>query len=281
MTERIIPINDIQICTESFGNISDPAILLLTGATVSMLYWDSEFCTKLAEKGYFVIRYDNRDVGKSTFYEAGSTPYDIVDLSHDAIQILDYYQIDKAHLVGMSLGGLVAQIASIQYPHKLHSLTLFATGPWGIADVDIPEMDTQILEFHRKSSSINWNDENAVVDYMMEGAKLMTGSKPFYHDRAEKLIRDEFRRANNYISMFNHTALQGGEEYWDRINEIKLPTLIIHGTADIIWHYKNAEVLLRKIENAKLLTLEGTGHELHYEDWNTVIEGIDHHIKSI
>lgn len=81
MTERIIPINDIQICTESFGNISDPTILLLTGATVSMLYWDSEFCTKLAEKGYFVIRYDNRDVGKSTFYEAGSTPYDIVPIA--------------------------------------------------------------------------------------------------------------------------------------------------------------------------------------------------------
>ena len=100
MKEKIIKTNGIELCTESFGNKKNPAILLVAGATASMLYWDTEFCQQLSEKGFFVIRYDNRDVGKSTNYEPGSTPYDIVDLTNDAISILDGYKIDKAHFVG-------------------------------------------------------------------------------------------------------------------------------------------------------------------------------------
>ncbi len=109
----------------------------------------------------------------------------------------------------------------------------------------------------------------------------MTGEKKFDKARSEKYIRDEFQRANNYISMFNHAALQGGEQYWNRLNDIKQPTLIIHGTDDKIWHFKNTGVLLEKISNSKLLTLEGTGHELHFEDWNIIIESIERHIKNL
>jgi pimeloyl-ACP methyl ester carboxylesterase len=79
--------------------------------------------------------------------------------------------------------------------------------------------------------------------------------------------------------MFNHATLQGGEEYWNRLNEINQPTLIIHGTDDKIWHYKNTGVLLEKIQNIKLITLEGTGHELHFEDWATIINGVEKHIN--
>src|SRR5690606_19004247 len=131
---KIINANNIQLCTESFGSIKNPAILLVAGATVSMLFWDEEFCQKLAEKGFFVIRYDNRDVGKSTNYEPGSTPYDIVDLTNDAISILDGYKIDKAHFVGISLGGLISQIASIKFADRVNSLTLMSSGPWGDSD---------------------------------------------------------------------------------------------------------------------------------------------------
>ena len=126
MKEKIIKTNGIELCTESFGNKKNPAILLVAGATVSMLYWDTEFCQQLSEKGFFVIRYDNRDVGKSTNYEPGSTPYDIVDLTNDAISILDGYKIDKAHFVGISLGGLISQIASIKFADRVNSLTLMS-----------------------------------------------------------------------------------------------------------------------------------------------------------
>jgi pimeloyl-ACP methyl ester carboxylesterase len=279
MKEIVVKTNEIELSTQSLGESNNPAILLIAGATVSMLYWDTEFCQKLAEKGFFVIRYDTRDVGQSTFYEPGTTPYDIVNLTDDVIAILDDYKIDKAHLVGISLGGLIAQIATIKYPNRIHSLTLFSTGPWGDSDPTIPEMDTRIIEHHGNAESVDWTNEDSVVNYMIKGFALMSGKKVFDNGRTEKYIREEFNRARNYVSMFNHASLQGGEDYWNRIDEIKKPTLVIHGTEDKIWHYKNAGVLLEKIKGSKLITLEGTGHELHFEDWTPIIEGIEKHIN--
>jgi len=280
MKEKVINSNNIQLYAESFGNENNPAILLIAGATVSMLYWDAEFCQKLAEKGFFVIRYDNRDVGKSTFYEQGKATYDIVDLTNDAFSILDGYNIEKCHFVGMSLGGLITQIASIKFPKRVKSLTLVSTGPWGNSDETIPEMDTRILEFHGKATNVDWTNEDSVANYMVEGLSLMSGKKNFDKQRCEKYVREEFNRANNYVSMFNHATLQGGETYWDRLNEINQPTLIIHGTDDKIWHFKNTGVLLEKLKGSKLITLDGTGHELHFEDWDKIIDGITQHIKN-
>src|SRR5690606_17687309 len=144
----------------------------------------------------------------------------------------------------------------------------------------IPEMDSRILDFHSKSGTVDWTKEDDVVNYLREGAALMGGRKPFDKERSEKLIRAEYNRANNYLSMFNHAALQGGEAYYNRLNEIKHPTLIIHGTDDLIWHFKHAGVLLDKINDSKLIQLEGTGHELHVEDWETIIGGITQFIEN-
>jgi len=279
MKEKIIKANNIELSTESFGNENNPAILLIAGATVSMLYWDTEFCEQLSEKGFFVIRYDNRDVGQSTNYEPGSAPYDIVDLTNDAIAILDGYDIDKANFVGISLGGLISQIAAIKFPNRVKTLTLISSGPWGDSDPTIPEMDTRIIEHHGNAESVDWTNEDSVVNYMVKGFALMSGKKSFDKQRSEKLVRAEFNRAKNYISMFNHATLEGGEEYWNRLNEVYQPTLIIHGTDDKIWHYKNAGVLIEKIKNTELITLEGTGHELHFEDWTTIIDGLEKHIN--
>lgn len=280
MKEKIITTNDVELYTESFGDKENPAILLIAGATVSMLYWDEEFCLQLAEKGFYVIRYDNRDVGKSTFYEIGSTPYDIVDLTNDAIAILDGYKIESAHFIGMSLGGLIAQIASIKYPARVKTLTLISTGPWGDSDPTIPEMDPGVLDFQARAETVDWTNEDSVVEYMMEGAALMSGRREYDRKRGEKLIRAEFRRANNYSSMFNHANIQGGEKYYNRLDEIKQPTLIIHGTDDLIWRFKHTNILLDKIKNSKLLKLEGTGHELHFQDWNTIVEEVTGHVNT-
>lgn len=279
MGEKIVTHKEVKLYTENFGDKNKPAILLIAGATVSMLYWDEEFCQRLADKGFYIIRYDNRDVGKSTDYEPGSTPYDLIDLVDDAVAILDAYQIEKAHFAGMSLGGLISQIAALKYPDSVQSLILISTGPWGDSDPTIPEMDKRILDFHSKAGKVNWTDENAVVDYMLKGAELMSGKKPYDKIRGDKLIRSEFQRANNYISMFNHASLQGGEEYYGRLNEIEQPTLIIHGTDDLIWHFNHTKVMLKEIKNSKQIMLEGTGHELHYDDWDTIIKEITNHCR--
>src|SRR5690554_4717219 len=273
--EKILLQNGIQLCTESFGNENNPCILLLAGATVSMLFWDAEFCEKLARKGFFVIRYDNRDVGRSTSYEPGTTPYDIVDLTHDAFAVLDGYKIESAHFFGISLGGMISQIAALMHPEKVRSLILMSTIPWGDSDPSIPDMDYRILDFQSKAAEVDWLDEERVVNYLLTGAQLISGKKEFERERSERMIRAEFKRTNNYLSMYNHAALGGGEVYWNRLNEIKHPALIIHGTEDLICHYKHAPVLQKKIKNAALLTLEGTGHELHSEDWDLIINNIN------
>lgn len=279
MNERVIQYNGTELCSESFGDADSPAILLIAGATVSMLFWDQEFCQKLADAGFFVIRYDNRDVGKSTCYEPGNTPYDIVDLTDDSIAILDGYGINKACFAGISLGGLIAQIAAIKYPERVESLILMSTGPWADPDPSVPEMDTAIVDFQAEAGTVDWNDENSVVAYLIRGAALMSGRKPFCRERGEMLIRAEFRRARNYLSMFNHARLQGGENYWNRLDEIEQPALIIHGTDDRIWHYKNSGTLLEKLKNSQLIPLEGTGHELHVQDWDTIINEISLKLK--
>ena len=279
MEEKMVRNGDVSICTESFGDPNNPAILLIAGATVSMLFWDENFCKELANKGFYVIRFDNRDVGRSTFYEPGTTPYDIINLTDDAISVLNGYNIEKANLVGMSLGGLISQIAALKYPERVQTLTLMSTGPWGDSDLEIPEMDTRILDFHAKSGAVDWQNEESVVNYLMEGAALMSGRKPFNKESNEQRIRAEFRRAKNYLSMFNHAALQGGEEYYNRLDEINHPTLIIHGTDDLIWHFKHSGVLLDQIQHSDIIELEGTGHEIHAEDWDTIIDGITWHIN--
>ena len=280
MIEKIVEFQEVKICTEHIGKQDHPAILLMMGATASMLWWDEEFCERLAGKGYFVIRYDNRDVGKSTAYPPGIPPYTLEDMVHDAIRILDAYNIQQAHLVGMSLGGMLAQMAALMYEDRVASLTLYATGPFGPSDPDIPPMDEGVLEFQAKAAEVDWGDEEAVAEYLVEGAAMQSGSRHvFDKERGIKLAKAEFRRANNYISMFNHAGLQGGENLYGRVNEIQQPVLLIHGTDDPIWNYRHTKVLLEELQRAQLVTLEGTGHEFHPNDWDAIIDAIDQHIS--
>lgn len=157
MTEKIFKINEIDICTESFGNPKNPAILLIMGATCSMVYWDEEFCEQLANTGKFVIRFDNRDVGRSVAYEPGTSNYSVTDMAEDAIGVLDSYHIDKAHLFGMSLGGMIAQIAAVKHPERILTLTLLATSVIGSDNNtrDLPPMDERILTHHANGTHLD------------------------------------------------------------------------------------------------------------------------------
>ncbi|MBK0401648.1 alpha/beta hydrolase [Adhaeribacter sp. BT258] len=272
MAEKIIETNGVEICTETFGNATDPCILLIMGATASMIWWDEAFCRKLGAQNRFVIRYDNRDVGRSSVFE--ELNYDVTDMAADAFGVLDFYAIEKAHLVGMSLGGMLAQIMALQQPERVLSLTLIASSVWANRP-ELPQIDPKFLQYHSRAATLDWEDKAEVQDYLVGGWKLVNGSaRKFDVVRSSQLAFREIDRANSLISMFNHAMLGGGEAYYDRSSEIKAPVLIIHGTEDPILPYPHALALQEAFPGAKLLRLEGVGHELHEQDWELIIQEI-------
>lgn len=278
MSERIVQANNVDICTESFGDPSNPAILLMMGATASMVWWDEDFCQQLAGEGRYVIRYDHRDTGRSVTYEPGSIHYTIDDLADDAAGVLDAYALPQAHLVGMSLGGLLAQLVALRHPERVQTLTLMMSEPLGPGPADIPPIDEKILAHHAAGATLDWSDTEAVVDFMVQGWKLLSGSKhPFDETGARRQATLEVQRALNPRSAFNHAMLSGGEQYYGKLDEIAVPTFIVHGTEDSVVNYQNGVTLAREISRATLLTLEGRGHELHRADWDLVIEAIVSH----
>ncbi|WP_242223405.1 alpha/beta fold hydrolase [Bacillus cereus group sp. BfR-BA-01380] len=274
MGERILKINKVEICAESFGNPKDPAVLLIMGAMSSLDWWDEDFCLRLADQGRFVIRYDHRDLGRSTTYEPGTSNYTILDMADDAVGVLDAYSIKRAHIVGMSLGGLIGQILALRYPKRIFTLTLIASSVFGTEMEKLPPMDQNILNYHAKSTSIDWSNQEAAISYIAGMWKTLAGSKPYERERVYKLVQREVTRAKQLPSRFNHAMLQGGEDYYDRMGEISIPVLIIHGTEDPALPYEHGLALAKAIPHAELVTLDGSGHEIHSEDWEQTIESI-------
>jgi pimeloyl-ACP methyl ester carboxylesterase len=128
---RSIDHDGINLAAQSLGRAGDPAMVLVLGATASMLGWPDEFCAGLAERGLRVIRFDHRDTGRSTTAPLGEVDYTVEDLASDVTAILDAYGLDRAHLAGMSLGGYIAQMAAVEHPERVASLTLIASEPLG------------------------------------------------------------------------------------------------------------------------------------------------------
>ncbi|MGW6148163.1 alpha/beta fold hydrolase [Bacillus mycoides] len=284
MSEQVFKVNGIDICTESFGNPNNPAILLIMGATCSMVYWDEEFCERLASTGRFVIRYDNRDVGRSITYEPGTSNYTVADMAEDAIGVLDAYHIDKAHLLGMSLGGMIAQIAAVKHPERILTLTLLATSVIGSDNNtrDLPPMDERILTHHANGANLDWTNKDVIAKYLITGSRLLCGSKRIFDEtRTLKQVKQEIERANNLLSMFNHALLTGDDSYEGILKSLLVPTLVIHGTDDTALPLEHGLALIDEIPNSKLLPLEGTGHEIHPDDWNKIIKAVSEHISCI
>ncbi|MGE7635254.1 alpha/beta fold hydrolase [Bacillus paramycoides] len=280
MNEKINKINEIDICTESFGNSADPAVLLIMGAMCSMVYWDEEFCQQLAATGRYVIRYDNRDVGRSTTYEPGSSHYTVVDMANDAVGVLDAYHIDEAHIVGMSLGGMIAQIVALRNPQRVLSIALIASGIFCSENNNrnLPPIDEKILAYHANAAKLNWSDGESVANYLVAGSALLCGSKhKFDEKRTYKQVETEIKRANNLLSMFNHSLLKGDDSYEGKLKGINIPTLVIHGTEDTVLPYEHGLALVNEIPHALLLALEGSGHEIHFDDWDQIINAISNH----
>lgn len=276
--EAIVKSDGLELFTESFGQAEQPPILLIMGATASMVWWDRAFCEQLAARGFYVIRYDNRDVGQSTCYPPGEPPYSTMDLAYDVLAVMDAYGLDQAHLVGMSLGGMLSQIVAIEYPERVKTITLIASGNWDDKP-ELPTIDEKVLEYHALATTLNWQDNTEVLKYLVGGWRILNGSRhPFDEKLIAALAQTEINRARSLLSMFNHARLKGGDELYGKSDRIEAPTLIIHGTEDRVLPFAHALDMQQTIPDSKLLSIQGGGHEIHPLDYELVIDAIAHHV---
>ena len=198
-------------------------VLLIAGAASSMLYWDDEFCARLAAGPRFVLRYDHRDTGRSVDQPAGRARLHPVDLLDDAIGLLDAFGIERAHLVGLSMGGGLAQLAAITHPRRVASLTLIATSPAGpSAHSDLPSMSERGAGRVRGGGSSRTGPTGtAVLDYLVEQERLCAArSVPFDAAGMRAAMARVLDRSPGVRSMFNHFLVLGGDAPRHRLAEI-------------------------------------------------------------
>ena len=282
-SERLMQVNGVDLCVQTFGDSRDPAILLVAGASSPMDWWEDEFCRRLAEGERLVVRYDLRDTGRSTSYPPGAPAYDEPDLVDDAVGLLAELSIEAAHVVGISMGGALAQRMALQAPDRVRSLTLIATspaGPGGPQNPDLPPMAQELRTlFVDPRPEPDWDDHDAVIEHIIEGLRPLVGSYAFDERRVREVVSRAVDRTANVASMLtNHRLIERGAPTRPRLGEIKVPTLVIHGTLDPLFPLGHAEALRREIPGAELLALDGVGHEIPPPPlWDRVISALLKH----
>ena len=278
MDESFAFTNNGALFTESVGDRNTPPVLLIMGAMASGVWWPSSFCAQLASRSRFVIRYDHRDTGRSTSYGPGGATYTTETLADDALSVLDAYNIESAHLVGMSLGGYLSQLLALKAPERVRTLTLIASECLAPKDSSIPPMDSRILEYHARATTLDWGDPEAVVEYQVGAWRLLSGSvHPFDPGFIRALAAEDWNRTPNPLTPFNHAGLKEPPGWIGRLDEIRVPALIIHGTEDRVVPYANGLALHKALRASRLLTLSGSGHELHPLDWQLMLDAIVEH----
>ena len=276
MSEKLIRTDGVEIATQAFGNPADEPVLLVMGVMASMLWWPDEFCERLAAQGRYVIRYDNRDTGLSTTYAPGEAPYSFDDMTDDAGRVLDAYGIAAAHIVGMSMGGMIAQRLALRRPERVRTLTIIDSTPIFFDVSHLPGTTPEYMKHSDSGASVDWNDRAQVIDFIVRDVKAIAGT-PFPHDAAaaRAFIERDYDRAKNFASVTNHFSAAAGIDLSGR--KIGMPLLVIHGSVDPIFPVEHGEALAASASDAKMVRIEGGGHEMHPGHWDLIIGEIGRH----
>ena len=290
MPESFVDHAGFSLWTENFGQDSSPCVLLIT--STQAIWWDADFCRSLAEADRHVIRFDNRDTGLSSTAREGAQPYSIDDLVGDAVAVLDAYGVVAAHVVGCFTGGFVAQRLALLHPDRLETLTLISTTPvlreaahavlrGSSAGLDLPlphsadqaELEDAVAPWRSELD----NDRRTYVENQLHVLRLECGSRfAFDEEYWRALITCTSERARDLRGHYRQwdALLTASPDLRPQLRSLKTPTLILHGTEDRTIPVEHAEALADAIPNARLVAIEGLGHQFHkalYPLWTTEI----------
>jgi pimeloyl-ACP methyl ester carboxylesterase len=283
--------NGIDICYEIFGDANAEPLLLIMGLGAQMVLWDDDFCQQLAARGFRVIRFDNRDIGQSAKLHGGkrltplellklrflhipvAAPYRLLDMAKDTVGLMDGLGIKSAHLVGASMGGMIAQEIALSFPQRVRSLTsiMSTTG------------NPRLPPPTRQASAMLMAPPPATkAEYIERFAQtwklLRVGSFP--EDEARDRARAElcFARGLNPAGVGRQLrAILASGSRKPRLHAVKAPTLVIHGTVDPLVRPEGGKDTAASIPGARLLMIEGMGHALPIPIWPQIIDAIDTH----
>ncbi|KUF43758.1 alpha/beta hydrolase [Myroides marinus] len=286
--EHQAQINSINIQYETFGTKSNPAVLLISGLGISMTRWTTPFCELLATKGYYIIRYDNRDTGCSTFSDKKfNSPeevfavlgkdvieppfYSLYDLAKDAILLLDHLKISKVHVIGRSMGGIIGQIIASKYKERVLSLTIIMSTS---LNPILPQTSPDVMgRMMAPLPNYQTDKENHIKARLAFTKFISSTDLPFNEQEEIALIEKDYNRNERSNNTLMHVCAVGFTPYDREITaSITCPTLIIHGTIDPIFPKEHALDLHQSIANSKLLLIANMGHDLHQDRYAEVIE---------
>ena len=261
--ERILPVRGVELCVDTLGDPADPAIVLIGGSASALDHWADEFCGRLAAGGRFVIRYDHRDTGRSVHYPPGQPGYTGDDLAEDIVGVLDGLGVKHAHLVGISMGGALAQVVALDHPARVDSLVLMSTSLAIPSGQELPSMDPELLTYFSEAKPPDWSDRAAVIEHMVDFERHLAA--PAYFDEARVravATRVVDRTADPSAALTNHIMVGGEKKDRPGLDTISVPTLVVHGTVDRLFPPAHGEALARAIPGAEYLPLDGVGHQV-------------------
>ena len=257
---EVISAHGVALAVESFGDEAAPLVLLAGGTT--MLSWPDALCARLADGGRRVVRYDLRDSGQSTTADPAAPVYTLRDLAADAAALVDALGGGPAHLAGIGVGGMVAQVAALDHPGAFSALTLVGTravAP-GPPDADLPDHDQEAMSRLFAREVPDWTDREAVAQFAAAGATIL-GDDPVAARSVAARVWDRTPGTTPALQMANQlgmvfSTLDCTPRWRERLPGIEVPTLVVHGRRNMLFPPGNGEALAREIPGARLLVLE-------------------------
>ena len=283
MNEERARAGDIELAYETIGNPDDPALLLVMGLGMQLIGWDLELCEQLASRGFRVIRFDNRDTGHSTKVQAKvpnivraaagarvNAPYLLTDMAADSFGLLDHLGVERAHVMGASMGGMIAQTMAIDRPERVASLVSIMSTT-GQRRVGFPKLRALSVLLRRAPDT-----REAYIEHFV-GVFRRIGSPGFEADEAR--VREQaaasFDRGVHPAGTGRQLAavLASGDRT-AQLRELRVPTVVIHGRADPLIPFRGGVATARAIPNAELVPIPGMGHDLPRPIWPQVVDAV-------